>query len=189
MLFRSERVGALLLTKKRGTFLEPLYSSQTASWVIIQLSENQVNRVWPLSEVREQIVQSISESKKTEYAFQTADEWLNSNPGYTVDPLSNIYTHVRYSDANIDAMWQNKSLKLPYLDAIMRFSNKQKPDIMMIDSYPIVLIPRSVTYNPKYKHDANLIHNLFELTLDPDWFDVWLQDKINKAKVQIYVTK
>jgi len=177
-----------LLAEKKGNILKPIYSPVTSSWVVIQLSENQIDRVKPLAEVKSQIVIELTQQRKQSLANKRAEEWLGQNPSLKVSSQDPDYQLISFQGSNIHANHQNIPLALPYLKAIERLQDKQPPLQDTLNGYSIILIPRTLKLNPKARADADFIRDLFIQSLGDKWFESWLDKKVEAAKVQIFVS-
>lgn len=182
------KVHEQLLAEKKGNILKPIYSPVTSSWVVVQLSENQIDRVKPLAEVKPQIVIELTQQRKQSLANKRAEEWLGQNPSLKVSSQDPDYQLVSYQGSNIYAMHQNIPLALPYLKSMERFQAKQPPLQDTLNGYSIILIPRTLKLNPKARADADFIRDLFIQSLGDKWFESWLDKRVEAAKVQIFVS-
>ncbi|HNQ43129.1 MAG TPA: peptidylprolyl isomerase [Candidatus Cloacimonadota bacterium] len=181
------RVHEQLLAEKKGNYLKPLYSAVTTSWVVIQLSENQIDRVRPLAEVRQQIIAELTQQRKESLASKRAEEWLAHNPSLKVNAQDPDYELVSYSQSSIHATWKGIPLDLQYLNAMQRYQAKQAPQSDTLNGYSIIMIPRALRMNPKATAEPEYIRSLFVQSLGENWFETWLEERIKAAKVQIFV--
>ncbi|MCB5265625.1 MAG: peptidylprolyl isomerase [Candidatus Cloacimonetes bacterium] len=182
-----EQVNAQLMTHKKNDFLKPLYSTLTGSWLVLQLTENQVNRVSPLSEMRQIIIPELTESRRLILAEQKAHEWLSQNPSLKTSSDSGQYLLKQYRKGSIHSEYAGQSLDLAYLQALQRHLNKAKPQPTSLGDYQIIIIPRTYYPDKRAKADPDLLKDLYIRQLDPDWFNLWLSERVKKAKVQIFV--
>lgn len=187
-----EQVNAQLMVYKKGDFIPPIYSTLTGSWVLIQLSENQVNRVRPLADVKDTIIAELKEIRRKTLARQIAEEWITKNPSLEVNPQSDLYKLQQYQRGGIHSEYHNLSLDLAYVRAMQRYFDKLKPQPEKLGDYQIILIPRNY-YPSKEDHSKTEafkftdLRDLYVRLLEPDWFDNWMQERVNSAKVQIFV--
>lgn len=182
-----EQVHSQLMTHKKGDYLKPLYSTLTGSWLVLLFSENQVNRVRPLSEVKHIILPELTDSRRLVMAEQKAHEWLSQNPSLKTTGAGVQYLLKQYNKGGIYSEYAGQSLDLPYLQAIQRHLEKEKPQPSSLGDYQIILIPRNYYADKKAKADPNVLKSLYIRQLDPDWFDLWLKERLAEAKTQIFV--
>ncbi|MDD3103566.1 MAG: peptidylprolyl isomerase [Candidatus Cloacimonetes bacterium] len=182
-----EQVNSQLMTQKKGDFLKPLYSTLTGSWIVLQLTENQVNRVRPLSDVKYIILPELIDSRRLLLAEQKAHEWLSQNPSLKTNKDSEQYLLKQYDKGGIHSEYAGQSLDLAYLKALQRYLNKEKPRPISLGDYHIIIIPRNYYPDKRSKADPQVLKELYIRQLDPDWFDFWIQERLAKANVQIYV--
>lgn len=180
-----DRVNAQLMDFKRGDFLNPVYSPITGSWLVIKLTENTVNRVYPLAEVREQIIPEITQNRQKTMAEQNARNWLRDNPQLRVVPGRDLY--LSYDNAGIDSQYQGNSLEMVYLNAMRRYINKQAPVVQSLGNVQVIMLPRAYYPQKNQKADPRLLKKLYTRQLPPDWFDSWMQEQHKKARIQIFV--
>ena len=183
----SEQVNAQLMDHKKGDFLKPLYSSLAGSWIVLQLTENQVNRVRPLSEVRNIIIPELTDSRRRIMAEQKAYEWLQQNPGLKATADNGEYLLQQYSKGSIHSKYAGQSLDLAYLLALQRHLNKEKPQPSKLGDYQIILLPRNYYADKRAKADPKVLRDLYVRQLDPDWFNIWLDERLKKADRQVFV--
>lgn len=181
-----EQVNGQLLERKKGDFLSPLYSTLTGSWLVIRLSENMVQRVYPLSEVRQVILPEILEKRRLHLAEQKAREWLADYPTNTsASNSSNVY---RFNRSGIDSQFAGMALDLVYLEAIQRHQQKKAPKVHKIGNLHVIMIPNAYYPQKGQRPDLQTLKQLYVRQLDPQWFESWIQDKRNKARVHIFVS-
>lgn len=182
-----QQVNSQLMTHKKGDFLKPLYSTLTGSWIVLQLTENQVNRVSPLSDVKYIILPELIDSRRLLLAEQKAHEWLSQNPSLKTNKDSEQYLLKQYDKGGIHSEYAGQSLDLAYLKALQRYLNKEKPRPISLGDYQIIIIPRNYYPAKRAKADPQVLKDLYIRQLKPDWFDFWMQERLAKANVQIYV--
>jgi hypothetical protein len=180
-----EMVNTQLLERKKGDFLDPLYSTITGSWLVIRLSENMVNRVYPLSEVKQLIVPEILQTRRMHLAEQKAREWLSENPDFK--PLPGKDNVQRFTKAGIDSEYAGHALDLVYVEALQRHLQKKAPQVHKLGSLHVILIPTAYYPQKGQKAELATIKSLYTRQLDPNWFENWMQDKRDKARVHIFV--
>ena len=175
-----------LMTHKKGDILEPTYSNITGNWLIIRLSENQVNRVHPLAEVKHQITPILIASRQQMLAQQMALQWLQENPSLNPDPERDRFES--YSQAGIDSKYAKKELDLIYLNAMQRYLQKQKPQVDRLDDLFVILIPKAYYPSNSNEIDRSLLKGIYTRQLPENWFETWVKEKEQKARIRIFVT-
>lgn len=177
-----------LMERKKGDLLEPIYSSATGSWIIALLIENQVNRAQPYQEVKDAIQAEIRVSRQKQLSEQKAREWLMLNPDLTVNEDVGNYELVRYSQSGIDARYKTHDLNRVFLNAMLRHQRSEKPQVEQLEELTLILIPRKVQPQKGARVDSQKVRSLFVQTLSPNWFELWMEEKLNQANIQIFVS-
>ncbi|MCK9558143.1 MAG: SurA N-terminal domain-containing protein [Candidatus Cloacimonetes bacterium] len=180
-----ENVISKLMNHKKGDYLDPIYSTITGNWLVIQLTENQVNRVYPLEKVKHIIVPELTEMRQQSMARQKAENWLKENPDLRV--VSGRDRVQQYQKSGIDSQYAGKSLKLVYLRAIDRHLSKKKPEVDSIGDLSVILIPRQYYPANGVSPDRDSLRDLYTKQKDPNWFEKWLHNQINKANIRVFV--
>ncbi len=179
-----ESVNSQLLENNKGAILEPMYSPMSGSWIVLRLSENQVNRVKPFEQVKKQIVPIIMESRKHTLAKQEAERWLESRKdGRHTEQDRNI---ISYQRAGIESIWQGRSLDMVYVNAMRLFLNKKRAQPLQMGDYQVVILPKKFYANKKVKPDREQLKQIYTQTKKDNWFEEMLNKEISKAKVEIY---
>lgn len=168
--------------------MRPLYSTLTGSWLVLQFTENQVNRVRSLEDVRYIIIPELTDSRRLLLAEQKAHEWLSQNPGLKTSSESGKYLLKQYNKGGIHSEYAGQSLDLPYLKAIQHHLNNEKPQPMSLGDYQIILIPRAYYPDKRGKADPHVLKDLYIRQSDPEWFNIWLDERVRSANVQIHIT-
>lgn len=181
-------VESKLLSHKKGDFLEPIYSPATGSWIIALLEENQVNRAYPYQDIKADIETELKVMRQAQLAKQKAQEWLIQNPELTVRTNSQDYTLVSYAQSSVDANYKGHELVTPFLNSHMALQYKQRLQVEQLGEISVILIPRRTYKQEGSKADPQTVRRLFLKTLSPDWFETWMENKLNTAKVQIFVS-
>jgi len=182
-----ESLNSQLNSHRKGDFLDPIYSNLSGSWIVFYLTENMVNRVRPLSDVRESITQTIIEERKHHLAAQKAKEFLSVHTDLQIPELTGDYTHRRYNRGGIFSKYEDLSLDTAFIKAISRHLEKKSPQPDRIGDYHIIIIPRAYYKDSRARLEPGRLRELYVKQLDPDWFDKWMQDKVENAKIQIFV--
>lgn len=181
-----ETVENMLLKHHKGSYLDPIYSTVTGEWLIVHLTENQVNRVRPFEMVKEDIRKSISKERKRELAEQKARQWLAESSN--LKNIKHFENTQSYTEGNIRSTFKGKSLDLAYVKAMQLYLNKEKPQPYDLDGIQVVILPNKYHPNKKIRADKELIRDIYTRSLEPDWFEVILADWVAKAKVEIQIT-
>ncbi len=177
-----------LATHKKGEYLDPVYSPSTGSWIVAMLTENQVQRAYPFAEVKEQIAQELKSTRQKDMAKQVALDWLKVHPDLKLDKNPTQYKVLQYSQAGIDSRYLEYDLQRVYLNSMLRYLEKKSMEVENLGDLSVILIPRKVhTTNPR-NVDSQSIRNHFAHTLQPDWFDDWMNKKLNQANIEIFVS-
>ncbi|MCB5234041.1 MAG: SurA N-terminal domain-containing protein [Candidatus Cloacimonetes bacterium] len=181
-----EMVNSKLLDNNKGAILEPIYSPITGSWIIIRLSENQVNRVKPFEQVREQIVSILMESRKHTLAKQKANQWIQKHkdgryPEQDKDVIS-------YQKAGLGSTWNEQSLDIAYVNAMLLYLNKKQAQPLQMGDYQVVILPKKFYSDSKAKPDKELLKQIYEQTKHESWFENMLNAEVYKAKVEIFTS-
>ena len=182
-----EKVNSQLYTHKKGDFLDPVFSQLSGSWMVFKLTENKVNRVRPLSEVRESIVEELTQSKKHSFAEQKAHEFILQHPDLKIPQDHQDFTVRRYNRGGIFSEYDGYSLDISFIRALDRHISKNKPMPDRIGDYHIILIPRAYYRDTRTKIEPAKLRELYVKQLNSDWFDLWMQERMDNAKVQIFV--
>jgi hypothetical protein len=182
-----EQVNDQLMIHKKGDFLPALYSTLTGNWIVLQLTENQVNRVSPLKEVRGTITSELRENRKLTLARHKAREWIAQNPAWDVQADSELYHLEQYQKGGIHSEYRGLSLDICYIKAMQRHLDKLPLQPESLGHYEIILIPRVYYPAKDRKIDPQALRDLYIQQLEPDWFNRWMQDHLDSAKVQIFV--
>ena len=177
-------IEASLMKHKKGDFLDPVYLPATGSWIVAQLTENQVNRAQPFSELRDSIAAELQRTRQLQIASQNAEKWLHEHPDLAVSASHPDYVLKQYSQSSIQVTYEGEKLDTAILHAFT--GSKSKVD--KLGDKSIIVIPRKLYPSEGRSADSALTREYFVRTLSPDWFEEWMNGKLNKAKVQIYVT-
>jgi hypothetical protein len=177
-----------LIQSKKGELLEPIYSSATGSWIIALIIENQVNRAQPFPEVKDAIQAEIRASRQKQLSAQKAREWLVLNPDLIVKDSGEDYELIRYQQSGIDAKYKTHDLNKAFLNAMLRHRQNQKPQAEQLEDITIILIPRKVEPQKDVQVDNQQVRSIFVQTLSPNWFELWMENKLDKANIQIFVS-
>ena len=183
-----EQVNSQLISHNKNSFLKPLYSTLTGSWIVLQFTENQVDRVRPLDDVRNLIIPELTDSRRLLMAKQNALAWLSQHPDQRTTNDGEQYLLKQYTKGGIHSEYASQSLDLPYLQAIQRHLNNEKPQPTSLGDYQIILIPRTYYPNKRQKADPQVLKNLYIRQSDPNWFNLWLYERVKNADVQIHTT-
>jgi hypothetical protein len=181
-----DKVISELMNHKKGDFLEPVYSTITGNWLVIRLTENQVNRVYPLENVRHIIVPELMAMRQRSMALQKAESWLMENPDLETDILRDRVQH--YHKSGIESQYAGKSLELIYLRAIDRHLQNKSPVVDTLGDLQVILIPRAYYKNKAETADRETLRKLYVQQLPRTWFEDWLNTQINKARIQVFVS-
>lgn len=181
-----DQVHPLLMQYHKGKIFDPMYSPISGSWIIIRLSENQVNRVYPFEKVKERIIPIIMDSRKHELARQKANEWVDKQRDGRLYADGKEITS--YTSVGLGALWQGQSLDMPYVHAMQRYLGKKKPHPQQFGEYQIVIVPKKFYADKRAKADRDLLKDIYTQTLEPEWFDKLLESEMRKAKVEIYTS-
>ncbi|MDP3115133.1 MAG: peptidylprolyl isomerase [Candidatus Cloacimonadaceae bacterium] len=174
--------------KKRGHIFTPIYSNQLFAWVVVQMTDNQLNRVRPLSSVQNDIVAVLRQSKSIEIAKVTASEWLRNQTAGII----NLAALPHSSKESVPSMSFTTPLGdikvgMIYYDAIRRYLDKSATQVYVAGT--TILIP----FVKNHRIDKNAVvspvqlRETYKRTLNEDWFDLWVEDQIRCANVSIFV--
>ncbi len=183
-----EQVNAQLYTRKKGDYLDPIYSTISGSWIIVYLTENMVHRVQPLADVRDQIVEELLASRKNLLARQKAQAWIDLHPELRIDENAGDYQVKHYYRGGVFSLYEGHSLDIAYITALERYLGKKKPEACSLNGYYIILIPRAYYPDKKARLDSSELRRLYVKQLDPNWFESWMQNKISKARIHKFVS-
>ncbi|HQQ67230.1 MAG TPA: peptidylprolyl isomerase [Candidatus Cloacimonadota bacterium] len=177
-------IEASLMKQKKGDFLDPVYSPATGSWIVAQLTENQVNRAQPFNELRDSIASELQKTRQHQIAAQNADKWLREHPDLVVSANHPDYVLKQYSQSSVQATYQGEKLDTAILHAFIESKGKMDK----LGDKSIIVIPRKLYPSEGRNADPAVTREYFVKTLSPNWFEEWMNGKLNQAKVQIYVT-
>lgn len=167
---------------KKGDVIEPIFSTYLSAWVIVQILDSQTKTVKPITEVEEQIVSELTVIRKQEINRQRAQQWASTRLlSSTQPPMEQL------KSVNINTLWQNAPLSLLYYKAAKAYIDKQ--DYPAVDFQGVLVVP--VVKQLRFTEDKvapEQIRAHFMQMLPENWFDTWLENKVQEAKVMIYNT-
>ncbi|MDZ4181648.1 MAG: peptidylprolyl isomerase [Candidatus Cloacimonadaceae bacterium] len=180
---------------RHGHIFAPIYSAPLSAWVIVQVTDNQLNRVRPLSAVRNDIIAILSVSKRLDIAQKTAGDWLakqnTARPDISTLPYSTLKSTTAMSFdtslANLDPKIVETDPGMIYYKAVRRYLDKAAPQIYVSGNQVLIPFVRNHTVAKNASVAPILIRETYKKTLPDTWFDTWLEDQIRQARVSIYV--
>ncbi len=180
------QIGSRLVRARPGSILEPVYSHKLSAWVVVQVVQNQTRQYKNLSEVKEQIVKDLEDSKRLQVTDQIARQWLLFNPKPAA-ALSNPQAFKIHSTPSIGIGDTLFNLPVEYLlyQVIKDHRDKQIRTHVFGD---LVLIPivNNVNTTKNQIVEPGKILELYMKTLSSDWFDQWLEAQIKSASIRIW---
>jgi hypothetical protein len=161
---------------------EPIYSPMKKVWVIVELLESSLNVHQSLEEVRPQIQKKLEEQKRTELALQLADK-ISSGQHTIPSDAPTIYIE----NMTITTPLLGNDATNIYYQTLHRYFKKEKPKAYILEGK--ILLPKviSVKIDKKKKISEDQLIQLYKDNLPPNWFDTWMDSKVKKAKVKIYI--
>lgn len=168
-----------------GSYLEPLFSTTQSAWIVVHLEEKQNNDPKALSTVRDEINSILVNSRKQELTVQQARIWLDQNqPLYNLpeqDPNMQVFS---ISDQNYGDSLNNLDVSNIYYKAVMAFQKRQTPQYYQLGDLILVPLVRSFTVEQASRSSYQDIRKAFVQSLEPNWFDLWMNEKVRIARVK-----
>jgi len=172
-----------LRTAKDGSIFEPVFSPQAMAWMIIEVVENQLEEAKSLTQVSSEIRNILAAKQRMDANSQRARKWVASQAGN----FANITPDEQLLGVKATNSWRKNSLSRLYYLAVQSYLDKSVPPVIDIADLIVVPVVRSLKQN-NAPVDREKIREAFVSTLDANWFDKWLKDKVSKAKVEIWIT-
>jgi len=167
---------------------EPVFYPKRSAWLLIQITDLQLQQLKPLNEVRDQIYATLASQNRRQFAYSDAQAWLNSSAAANVD-VSGL------------ASAQQISLKAQSLEkidvaalstgilynAMLRKLRKQPARVYQDGDLVIIPLISSITGQKSLQADPQKMRTYFRDSLSPEWFNYWMEEQIKKARVSIFM--
>ncbi len=164
-----------------GHIFEPIYSAVTRKWVVVELIEATLNEFRSLTEVENEIRTRLMTEKREIMALQISEAVLN---GYSPAPAGATQLSIKNFGADSRDFGKNTpriaySILKPHL-------KKQPPKAFIWEGKVWMPSVVSVSQNKSMAVDEEKIQAVFRENLDPDWFESWLNQKLEQAVINKY---
>jgi len=175
----------VMASSTSGTYLEPLFSPTHSAWIVLYLNEKQTNAPRSLDEVRDEINAILVNNRKTELTIQQARVWLDQNqPIYALPGTdTNIQVLSLSNQSYTDSLNQLNVSNL-YYKAVMGYLKRQTPQYFQMGDLILVPLVRSYTVDQDSQTSYQEIRKAFVQNLEPNWFDLWMNERVRIAKVK-----
>lgn len=171
-----------------GSILKPLYSSVSSAWYVIQVTEKQTKSPIPLAQIRDEIARDYLKDKKQEYTLQQARITVDKIASGTSYGQSQDYLLLSHKQQRIGERVLDQNIDTIYYQAVSRFSRKEAPKIYELKGIYLIPVVKAHYPHSSKTTDRAAIRDLYIRSLDANWFDVWMNDKLAKARTRIMTT-
>jgi len=163
-----------------GNLLEPLYSSEQAAWLVFEVTESQLKDYQTLNEVRDSIIKILTEARKKGQNRARVDQWLADHSSVIPDSVVTIKQAGYYSS------YPRLPFKRLYYEALKAHWDKTPSPVI---SYNGMLIVPLISNQSQTREKVNTaqIRAAYAESLEDNWFDLWLNEKVKHAKVIKYI--
>jgi len=176
-----EAVNLELSGKKPGYAFKPIYSEAQRCWIVACLNDTRLEAYKPIEEVRQELTEALTLRKRADMARHQASQIIAGNSSYASAAQKLMLPAMTYQtkllEHNADSIFFN------VMHAHYSKSKQQYHELG-----DLILIPRvtRVICDKGTKASSADIRRLFKSTLDPEWFDDWLDNEVAKADLRIY---
>ncbi|HOF59563.1 MAG TPA: peptidylprolyl isomerase [Candidatus Cloacimonadota bacterium] len=176
-----EAVNLELSGKKPGYAFKPIYSEAQRCWIVACLNDTRLEAYKPIEEVRQELTEALTLRKRADMARHQASQIIAGNSSYASAAQKLMLPAMTYQtkllEHNADSIFFN------VMHAHYSKSKQQYHELG-----DLILIPRvtRVICDKDTKASSADIRRLFKSTLDPEWFDDWLDNEVAKADLRIY---
>ena len=176
-----EAVNLELSGKKPGYVFKPIYSEAQRCWIVACLNDTRLEAYKPIEEVRQELTEALTLRKRADMARHQASQIIAGNSSYASAAQKLMLPAMTYQtkllEHNADSIFFN------VMHAHYSKSKQQYHELG-----DLILIPRvtRVICDKDTKASSADIRRLFKSTLDPEWFDDWLDNEVAKADLRIY---
>ncbi|GAB1365525.1 hypothetical protein MASR1M36_03960 [Candidatus Cloacimonadaceae bacterium] len=181
VIFKSDLARHLskLRESSSGTIWEPLYSAEKNAWFVFEIVSNLPRKVKTLEEVFPEIKAQLARNNSKKQNLNRAYAWQTdpaANPPDQIIILENV---------GLDTSHQDFPISRLYVKALQNHLHKKAAPF--IAHKQLIIIPLVKAYTPgTAKVSQAQIISAYNLGLDDNWFDTWLDEKVNQAKVIKY---
>ena len=172
----------------KGYVPEPVFYPVLSAWLLIQVTDSQMDRQKPLDEVREAVQSKLVLDQRRQFAMADAQAWLQSDAPSTLDisklPSAQITTLKSQTLQNPQGPILDDGI---LFDAMMARIKKQAPKVYQKDDYVIIPLIRALRSESSLKADPQKLRAYFKNSLPEDWFNTWMEEQIKKARVSIFI--
>ncbi|HOC96013.1 MAG TPA: peptidylprolyl isomerase, partial [Candidatus Cloacimonadota bacterium] len=175
-----EAVNLELSGKKPGYAFKPIYSEAQRCWIVACLNDTRLEAYKPIEEVRQELTEALTLRKRADMARHQASQIIAGNSSYASAAQKLMLPAMTYQtkllEHNADSIFFN------VMHAHYSKSKQQYHELG-----DLILIPRvtRVICDKDTKASSADIRRLFKSTLDPEWFDDWLDNEVAKADLRI----
>ena len=167
--------------KKPGHIFEPLYSTVTRQWIVVELIEATLNEFRTLEEVETEIMALLTAEKREKMALQISDAILNGN-----SPSPDNATKISIKNLGPDSQDFGKNSPRIAYSILKPHLEKQAQKAFIWNGKVWMPSVISVNQDKSIPVDEEKIQAIFRQNLDPDWFDEWLNQKLEQAVINKY---
>lgn len=172
---------------KKGFVPEPVFYAPESAWLLIQITDSHLEEVRPLAEVRQAISAELVKEKRRQFAFNDAKDWLKSNAVANTN-LSGLKSaiSVRLTNQQLEKTEHPELSPAILFDAIIRHLKNQPPVPYQKDDLVLIPLIRNLKTVKKLKADPAKLRGYFVQSLPTNWFEIWMDEQMKKAKVVFY---
>ncbi len=175
-LIRNELPG-----KKPGHIFEPLYSTITRQWIVVELIEATLNEFRALEEVETEIMTLLMAEKREKMALQISEAVLNGN-----SPAPDNATKISIKNFGPDSQDFGKNSPRIAYSILKPHLKKQAQKAFIWDGKVWMPNVISVSQDKSIPIGEDKIQTIFRQNLDSDWFEEWLNQKLEQAVITKY---
>lgn len=170
---------------KAGSILDPIFSSLSSAWYVVQITEKQSKSPIPLAEIRDEIANDYLADKKQEYSLQQARimaDKINSGAGFG---HSADYSVLSLKQQRIDDKVLGQNIDTIYYAAVTRYLQKEAVKIYEVPGVYLIPVVKAQYHQASKAISRAAIRDLYVRSLDANWFDVWMNEQLAKANTKI----
>lgn len=167
--------------KKPGHIFEPLYSTVTRQWIVVELIEATLNEFRSLTEVENDIRTRLMAEKRESMALQISEAVLS---GYS--PAPEAATEISIKNFGPDSRDFGKNSPRIAYTILKPHLKKQAQKAFIWDGKVWMPSVVSINQDKSIPVDEEKIQAVFRENLDPDWFEAWLNQKLEQAVINKY---
>lgn len=170
--------------KYEGYIYSPIYDKNDRNIVIIQISENRLNKKKPFNLVKDEIKNTIKRNKQKKLASMTMKSYIND----ILDEPNKLYDRVTVIPyKNVTKNSNIEGLDSKFNEAVLALSDKGDHTECFSDTekyYIGVLFDREKGDANYLKANYFIIENEYRKDRLSNYFSIWLEDEVKNAKVK-----